>query len=236
MPTATKVIPDPKPIIPQEDPWASVTSRIINKMPDSSANALKSRAMHKGRHHGLRKGEMCCASALERAKLTAQRVAESTDQAAKAVTGSTVLHSSPSSGDKEEAQHEANGDSSLARARHTAKAVADSTAQAVEKLVGDNTAAVVINGLHGGGLEQVEDDTVGRVEGAEELHDPSVSQRADRHLRPDSKVQSWMDSILCEEVEGKGGQSLEKMTTTAEQVAESTASAVEKLSEALNGL
>lgn len=228
MTTATKVIPEPKPIIPQEDPWASVTSRIINKMPDSSANALKSRAMHKGRHHGLRKGEMCCASALERAKLTAQRVAESTDQAAKAVTGSTVLHSSPSSGDKEEAQHEANGDSSLARARHTAKAVADSTAQAVEKLV--------INGLHGGGLEQVEDDTVGRVEGAEELHDPSVSQRADRHLRPDSKVQSWMDSILCEEVEGKGGQSLEKMATTAEQVAESTASAVEKLSEALNGL
>lgn len=233
MPTASKVIPESKPL-PQEDPWACVTSRIINKTPDKSGNAVKSRTMHKGWHH-LREREMGRASALERAKLTAQRVAQSTDQAVRAVAKSKCP-SSPSSGDKEEAQHEANKDSSLVRARHTAKVVADSTAKAVEKLTGDNAAAVVINGFRGAGLEHSEGRAKGRVETAEELDDPSVFLQVSNRTHLGTKVQSWMDSIPREEEGGRRTLSLEKMTTTAEQVAESTASAVEKLSEALNGL
>lgn len=176
------------------------------------------------------------ASALERAKLTAQRVAQSTDQAVRAVAGGN-RPSSPPTGDKEEVQRDATQDSSLARARHTAKVVADSTAHAVEKLAGDSTAAVVVvNSMHGAGVEDAEDGNGlanGRVEAEEELGDPPL--QVDSHTSLGTKVQSWMDGMPSEEA-GGGTLSLEKMTTTAEQVAESTASAVEKLSETLNGL
>lgn len=235
MSAANHVAPDSKPL-PKEDPWASVTSRIIAKTPGSPANAVKSRTMHKGRHRSLREGEMGGASALERAKLTAQRVAQSTDQAVRAVAGGS-RPSSPSTGDKEEVQRDATQDSSHARARHTAKVVADSTAHAVEKLAGDSTAAVVANSMNGAGVEVTEDGNGvanGGVQAEEELEGPPVSlQVLDSHTSLGTKVQTWMDGMPSEEW---GGGTLEKMTTTAEQVAESTASAVEKLSETLNGL
>ena len=220
---------------PQEDPWATVTIRILNKAPESSGNTVKSCTMHKGRHRGVR-GEMGPTSALERAKLTAKRVAQSTDHAVKAVAGNAVLPSSPSPGNAEETQPEVSKDSSLVRARETAKAVADSTAQAAKKLTGDNT-TVVINGLNGVGLEDIEGSKAeGREETAEELDDPFVSRQVNRRPHRGRKVQSWMDSMPREEEGGRGTQSLEKVATTAEQVAEFTTSAVEKLSEALNGL
>ena len=191
--------------------------------------------MHKGRRRGIR-GEMGPTSALERAKLTAKRVAQSTDHAVKAVAGNAVLPSSPSPGNAEETQPEVSKDSSLVRARETAKAVADSTAQAAKKLTGDNT-AVVINGLNRAGLEDIEGSKAeGREETAEELDDPFVSRQVNRRPHRGRKVQSWMDSMPCEEEGGRGTQSLEKVATTAEQVAEFTTSAVEKLSEALHGL
>lgn len=192
--------------------------------------------MHKGRHRGIR-GEMGRASALERAKLTAKQVAQSTDHAVKAVGGNAVLPSSPSPGKVEETQQEVSEGSSLVRARETAKAVADSTAQAAKKLTGGNT-AVVMNGLNGAGLEDIEGSKdEGREEMPEELDDPFVSQQVSRRPHRGRKVQSWMDSMPREEEEGgRATQSLKKVATTAEQVAEFTTSAVEKLSEALNGL
>ena len=234
MSAASNVAPDSKPP-PKEDPWASVTSRIITKTPGSPGNVGKSRTMHKGRHHNLRNGEMGRVSALERAKLTAQRVAQSTDQAVRAVAGGSSP-SSPSTGDKQEVQPEATQDSSLIRAKHTAKVVADSTAHAVEKLTGDSTAAVAVNSVHGAGVKVTEDGNDranGGVEAVKELEEQPL--RVDSRTSLGTKVQSWMDSMPSEEG-GVGTLSLEKMTTTAEQVAESTASAVEKLSETLNGL
>ena len=158
-------------------------------------------------------------SAYQRVKKTAEKVAKSTSQAVVAQNGTV-----PSDQTKETVAIRGSSTpnmTSFMRTKQTAQSVVESTTQAVDKLANSNLPSIP---------PMVEEDTR-KNEPANGLM-PSDELRVDSGASLGTKVRTWMEGADQDTVEDSTA--LSRMKSTAEQVAQSTSSAVEKLSETLH--
>ena len=161
-------------------------------------------------------------SAFDRAKRTAEKVAKSTGQA---VVAQNVRAPEDTTNDVVPTSEQNSPEmTSFQRTKQTAQSVALSTTQAVGKLTIDTSSPPPVKGdcnkeNHPANHVTPEDDLL------------SSNVRVESKASLGTKVRTWLDDAdqnAVEEITAVG-----RMKATAEQVAQSTTSAVEKLSESL---
>ena len=160
-------------------------------------------------------------SAYQRVKRTAEKVAKSTSQAVVAQNGTVPSDQKKLKEPVSISESSTPNMTSFMRTKQTAQSVAESTTQAVDKLANSNLPSTT---------PPVEEDTQ-KNEPANGLM-PSDELRVDSGASLGTKVRTWMEGADQDTVEDSTA--LSRMKSTAEQVAQSTSSAVEKLSETLH--